>query len=68
VVKELDMIPRAPDGTCHMGAHILISKDAGVDGMVFENAVTFCDEFSYSITILVNGQVLPFIAMSTKLF
>lgn len=47
MVRELDMIPRAPDGTCQMGAHILMSKDAGVDGVVFENAITFCDGFSY---------------------
>lgn len=60
------MIPRAPDGTCQMGARILTSKDAGVNGMVFEKKITFCDVFSYLIMVLVNAQVLPFIAVPAK--
>lgn len=46
----------------------LVSKDAGIDGMVFEKTITFCDGFSYLIMVLVNGQVLPFIAVPAKLF
>lgn len=47
MVRKLDTTLRGPDGTCQMGAHILMSKDAGVDDMVFENAIAFCDGFSY---------------------
>jgi len=37
VVRKLEMIPIAPDGTVQMGAHILTSEDAGVAGTLFEN-------------------------------
>lgn len=37
VVRKLEMIPIAPDGTVQMGAPILTSEDAGVVGMFFEN-------------------------------
>lgn len=55
---ELDTILKAPDGTYQTGAHILVSKDAGVNGMVFECAVTFCDGFSCKLMALVSGQIL----------
>lgn len=47
MVRELDVIPSAPDGTIHLGAHILKSKDTGVDGVVLENAITYCGEIFY---------------------
>lgn len=45
LVRESDMIPSAPDGTIPLGAHIPRSKDAGVDGVVLENAITYCNDF-----------------------